>query len=53
MSTNAKRHGVAKSIELRTSDRRVGSSTLLAVQVPEIRNGSISGSKIGFELFPE
>ena len=37
--------GIAQSVERLSSDRRVGSSTLLAVQVPEIQNRSISGSK--------
>ena len=45
--------GIAQSIERPTSDRRVGSSTLLAVQVPKIQNRSISGSKIGCAPVPE
>ena len=34
----------SSSVERLTSDRRVGSSTLLVVQVPKIQNRSISGS---------
>ena len=44
---------ITQLVEHLTSDRRVGSSNLLAVQVPEIQNRSISGSKIGCVLVPE